>query len=55
MMVKIWNTIITYFYETHKVSKEEVQRYSYKIRRADPNDYLSGDLEKDPDFSTPPK
>jgi len=45
---RVWNSVITYFYDTHKVSKEELQRLSYKIKGTDPADFLSGSIEKEP-------
>ncbi|PRP84007.1 callose synthase 7-like [Planoprotostelium fungivorum] len=56
---KAWNMAIAYFYETHKISKEELQRYCFKIKgthgSSDSTDFLSGAVEKEPDLRIPPQ
>jgi len=51
---KVWNMAMTYFYEVHKVSKEELQRYCFKIKGSQGGDFLSGTVEKEPDLRITP-
>jgi len=52
---RVWNAILNSFFESHKLSKEELGRYSYKIKKTSPEDFLAGIIEKEPDFSKEPK
>eukprot|EP01117_Protostelium_nocturnum_P012633 TRINITY_DN464_c0_g2_i1.p1 TRINITY_DN464_c0_g2~~TRINITY_DN464_c0_g2_i1.p1 ORF type:complete len:1660 (+),score=594.70 TRINITY_DN464_c0_g2_i1:519-5498(+) len=53
---KVWNLTIQSFYESHKISKEELQRYSFKIKMiGNEADFLSGHVEKEPDLRVPPQ
>lgn len=29
---QVWNVVLNYFYDIHKLSKEELQRYTYKLK-----------------------
>jgi len=54
---KVWNASVTYFYDIHKLSQEELQRYTFKIRASDNqnDDFLSDRVEKQPEFDIPPQ
>lgn len=52
---RVWNEIIQYFYDIHKISKEELQRFSYQIRNTDTRDFLAGDIEQIPDLKNEPR
>jgi hypothetical protein len=53
---KVWNEIIRGFYDLHKLSKEEWQNYSYKIKNYDSSEeFLAGVIERKPNLSNPPK
>jgi hypothetical protein len=52
---KLWNEVINYFYEIHKLSKEETQKLSYSIRMEKLEDYLSGEIEREPDILNAPR
>lgn len=52
---RVWNEIIQYFYEIHKLSKEEVQKYSYQIKFSVNGDYLDGKVEQTPRLTDEPK
>lgn len=52
---RVWNEIIQYFYESHKLNKEEVQKYSYQIKFSVQGDYLDGKIEQTPRLNEQPK
>jgi 1,3-beta-glucan synthase len=51
----VWNAVLNYFYEIHKLSKEEIQKYSFKLKYQDASDFLSGEVDKMPDLSKEPQ
>jgi len=54
---KVWNTSVTYFYDIHKISQEELQRLTFKIRASEnqSDDFLSDRVEKQPELEIPPQ
>jgi hypothetical protein len=52
---KVWNTVIDYFYDIHKLSKEETQSLSFSIKHERSEDFLSGEIDKTPDLNVEPK
>eukprot|EP01117_Protostelium_nocturnum_P012632 TRINITY_DN464_c0_g1_i1.p1 TRINITY_DN464_c0_g1~~TRINITY_DN464_c0_g1_i1.p1 ORF type:complete len:1664 (+),score=604.92 TRINITY_DN464_c0_g1_i1:191-5182(+) len=54
---KVWNATVNYFYDIHKLSQEELQRYTFKIRTNDESgaDFLSDRVEKEPELKEAPK